>query len=285
MASKYLQKYPVPDGFNQILHDFAREVLRDQPDDIIQYGADYFECMRLGKEFKFESKFNIAKGQAPGKQYKPPKPSDLSAQAKQVVDTSNQRPPTQPRIQSGTVRQPSRQNPNDISHASHASSKGSHPEEKQAAHEYVNEVYSKVEAELQEDHHQEDQQEEEQQEQQEQLEQQEQQDQQEPLEQEQVDQNNNQQTETQQPQAEAQAEQMLSAADFNEDQMQKLIKIQAAAKGTIARGQMKDKKKQQRQGTEENQVLSPSESQEQFSKTPHESQEQFNKPEQQAEES
>ena len=26
MASKYLQKYPVPEGFHQILHDFTREV-------------------------------------------------------------------------------------------------------------------------------------------------------------------------------------------------------------------------------------------------------------------
>ena len=45
MASKYLQKYPVPEDFPDLLHDFAREVLRDQPDDIYQYGAQYFKAM------------------------------------------------------------------------------------------------------------------------------------------------------------------------------------------------------------------------------------------------
>jgi len=29
MASKYIQKYPIPDGFAEILHDFTREILRD----------------------------------------------------------------------------------------------------------------------------------------------------------------------------------------------------------------------------------------------------------------
>lgn len=29
MASKYIQKYPIPEGFAEVLHDFTREVLRD----------------------------------------------------------------------------------------------------------------------------------------------------------------------------------------------------------------------------------------------------------------
>ena len=29
MASKYLQKFPIPEAFPDILHDYAREVLRD----------------------------------------------------------------------------------------------------------------------------------------------------------------------------------------------------------------------------------------------------------------
>jgi hypothetical protein len=62
MASKYLQKYPVPAGFEQILHDFAREVLRDQPDNIIEYAASYFEMLEQGKKFEYESKFNVKKG-------------------------------------------------------------------------------------------------------------------------------------------------------------------------------------------------------------------------------
>ena len=45
MASKYLQKYPVPEDFPDLLHDFAREVLRDQPDNIYEYGAQYFKAM------------------------------------------------------------------------------------------------------------------------------------------------------------------------------------------------------------------------------------------------
>ena len=45
MASKYLQKYPVPEDFPDLLHDFAREVLRDQPEDINHFGAEYFACL------------------------------------------------------------------------------------------------------------------------------------------------------------------------------------------------------------------------------------------------
>lgn len=45
MASKFIAKYPVPDEFPDILHDFAREVLRDQPDDIYEYGAQYFKAL------------------------------------------------------------------------------------------------------------------------------------------------------------------------------------------------------------------------------------------------
>jgi hypothetical protein len=45
MASKYLQKFPIPGEFPDMLHDFAREVLRDQPEDIYEYGAAYFKAM------------------------------------------------------------------------------------------------------------------------------------------------------------------------------------------------------------------------------------------------
>lgn len=45
MASKYLQKFPVSGAFPDLLHDFAREVLRDQPEDIYEYGAAYFKAM------------------------------------------------------------------------------------------------------------------------------------------------------------------------------------------------------------------------------------------------
>jgi len=55
MASKYLQKFPVPDNFYEILHDFAREIIRDQPEDILEYGANYFEALQ--KVFPFLFKF------------------------------------------------------------------------------------------------------------------------------------------------------------------------------------------------------------------------------------
>ena len=45
MASKYLQKYPVPESFPDLLHDFAREVLRDQPEDIIEFSYLYFKAI------------------------------------------------------------------------------------------------------------------------------------------------------------------------------------------------------------------------------------------------
>ena len=54
MASKYLPKYPVPEEFPEILHDFARMVLRDQPENIYEFGAEYFKAI-------YEVSFNTAK--------------------------------------------------------------------------------------------------------------------------------------------------------------------------------------------------------------------------------
>lgn len=45
MASKYLQKHPVPAGFPQILHDYIKELLRDQPRDIVDYSWQYFKAL------------------------------------------------------------------------------------------------------------------------------------------------------------------------------------------------------------------------------------------------
>lgn len=39
MASKYLKLFPVPDQFPDTLHDFAKGVLKDQPENIYDYGA------------------------------------------------------------------------------------------------------------------------------------------------------------------------------------------------------------------------------------------------------
>ena len=43
MASKYRTKHTIPPGFPDILKDFVREILREQPDNIYRFGADYFQ--------------------------------------------------------------------------------------------------------------------------------------------------------------------------------------------------------------------------------------------------
>ena len=45
MASKYRKKFAMPEGFYSILEDYSREVLRDQPRDIIEYSYLYFKAM------------------------------------------------------------------------------------------------------------------------------------------------------------------------------------------------------------------------------------------------
>lgn len=58
MASKYLQKYPVPEKFPVVLHDFTREILREQPDDILAFAVEYFQCLQEGKTYEPKSKYN-----------------------------------------------------------------------------------------------------------------------------------------------------------------------------------------------------------------------------------
>ena len=45
MASNYIQKYPIPQDFPTILKNFTREILRDQPANVIEYSAKYFEAL------------------------------------------------------------------------------------------------------------------------------------------------------------------------------------------------------------------------------------------------
>jgi hypothetical protein len=70
MASKYLQKFPVPQGFQETLADFTREVLRVQPPNIVEFAAHYFEGLEKGRKNDFggarklegvSSKYNIIK--------------------------------------------------------------------------------------------------------------------------------------------------------------------------------------------------------------------------------
>jgi hypothetical protein len=55
MASKYLQKFPVPQGFQEVLADFTKEVLRQKPADIVEFGAAYFDALEKGKKLDFGS--------------------------------------------------------------------------------------------------------------------------------------------------------------------------------------------------------------------------------------
>ena len=51
MASKYRKKFEMPDGFYNILENYTREVLRDQPIDILEYSYLYFK--HLDEVIKF----------------------------------------------------------------------------------------------------------------------------------------------------------------------------------------------------------------------------------------
>jgi len=46
-ATKYQQKYPLPPSFAQILKDYTREVLREQPEDIPAWSAEYFKRLAI----------------------------------------------------------------------------------------------------------------------------------------------------------------------------------------------------------------------------------------------
>ena len=43
MASSYLQKFPVPEEFPEILADLTKAILKEQPADIIEYSYHYFK--------------------------------------------------------------------------------------------------------------------------------------------------------------------------------------------------------------------------------------------------
>ena len=42
MSSKFSNKYPIPEKFPEILHDYAREVVRYMPKDILDFSIQYF---------------------------------------------------------------------------------------------------------------------------------------------------------------------------------------------------------------------------------------------------
>eukprot|EP00928_Gymnodinium_smaydae_P061901 TRINITY_DN45871_c0_g1_i1.p1 TRINITY_DN45871_c0_g1~~TRINITY_DN45871_c0_g1_i1.p1 ORF type:complete len:453 (-),score=147.50 TRINITY_DN45871_c0_g1_i1:108-1376(-) len=48
MSSKFAKQYSVPPEFPEILKDFTREVLRNQPSNINEFAAKYFDCLAHG---------------------------------------------------------------------------------------------------------------------------------------------------------------------------------------------------------------------------------------------
>lgn len=47
MATNYLERLQIPEGFEEILHDLLKEVLREQPKNILLFCYQYF----YGKQF------------------------------------------------------------------------------------------------------------------------------------------------------------------------------------------------------------------------------------------
>ena len=45
MASRYRKKFALPEDFMEILESYSREVLRDQPIDIIEFSYLYFKAL------------------------------------------------------------------------------------------------------------------------------------------------------------------------------------------------------------------------------------------------
>jgi Ca2+-binding EF-hand superfamily protein len=48
MSSKFAKQYQIPPEFPEVLKDFAREVLRNQPSNINEFAAKYFDCLANG---------------------------------------------------------------------------------------------------------------------------------------------------------------------------------------------------------------------------------------------
>eukprot|EP00825_Cyclidium_porcatum_P035275 TRINITY_DN36_c0_g2_i6.p1 TRINITY_DN36_c0_g2~~TRINITY_DN36_c0_g2_i6.p1 ORF type:complete len:406 (+),score=143.03 TRINITY_DN36_c0_g2_i6:332-1549(+) len=142
MASKYLQQFPIPDQFPEILHDFTREILRAQPDDIIDFAAQYFDHKSKGTEFKFQSKYNIVQKPNP-KQYNKVPQQELTDQARNVVNQSNQQPSVDKK---DSDRQDDSQNKLDNTTGAHSKnqSETTHLEEKAATKEFMQETIEKA---------------------------------------------------------------------------------------------------------------------------------------------
>lgn len=53
MSSKFSNKYPIPEKFPEILHDFSREVLRYMPKDILDFAIQYFYSLETSNPLNY----------------------------------------------------------------------------------------------------------------------------------------------------------------------------------------------------------------------------------------
>ena len=53
MSSRSSNKYPIPEKFPEILHDFSREVLRYMPKDILDFSVQYFYSLEIGSPLNY----------------------------------------------------------------------------------------------------------------------------------------------------------------------------------------------------------------------------------------
>jgi len=64
MSSKFAKQYQIPPEFPDILKDFAREVLRNQPANINEFAAKYFDCLAQGLPAEIGADFSAGGGDA-----------------------------------------------------------------------------------------------------------------------------------------------------------------------------------------------------------------------------
>ena len=48
MSSKYIKKYSIPPGFQSLLSEFTKEILRNQPKDIVDFAVEQFKFLQQG---------------------------------------------------------------------------------------------------------------------------------------------------------------------------------------------------------------------------------------------
>ena len=56
MSSKYIKKHEIPKGYEELLSEFTKEILRNQPQDIIDFGVEYFKCLQERLVLDYEHK-------------------------------------------------------------------------------------------------------------------------------------------------------------------------------------------------------------------------------------